>query len=510
MVPPEGGVRPEMSPGWGVALFLAGYAVLVGVVAFSSRRLAARMGEVGRSLGRFNRLLTLGRCAVPVWMGVAIYGGLGWKFSVISALGSIGLADDHAGLGLHLPAFLVGIAPAVGAWVGLWCATYPADRALREQALLMQIENDLPARRPPPLWRYILGHLRQQLLFILMPIAAILAFHDVLAVLARAVQIDLGNWDDLLQLPALLIVALLAPELLRRVLGAKPLADGPLRHRLEAICRRAGLRYRDILLWHTDFSMGNAAVMGLVPRVRYILMSDLLLETMNDRQIEAVFAHEIGHVVHHHLAWMISIAGLLVLAAAGPLQSLVDYSSLFNQRHGLLSAADLDIAQQTVVAVITLGGMFLLFGFLSRRFERQADVFAARMMESNWCAVPWGQAQSDSLPIWAASEAPAAIATITIPSIAPSRRLMYRRCRVGEQGAGVVASALHRVAIINSIPIRAWDWLHGSIAARMRYLETLGADPELTPRFDRYMARLYGGMIFALLVLGVWAACKWR
>ena len=70
--------------------------------------------------------------------------------------------------------------------------------------------------------------------------------------------------------------------------------------------RRAGdrrlLRYREILLWHTENNMGNAAVVGLVPRLRYILLSDLLLETMDDRQIEAVFAHEIGHIVHEDVA----------------------------------------------------------------------------------------------------------------------------------------------------------------------------------------------------------------
>ena len=59
----------------------------------------------------------------------------------------------------------------------------------------------------------------------------------------------------------------------------------------------------EILLWQTNNNMGNAAVMGVVPQVRYILLSDLLLQTMTDRQIEAVFAHEAGHVVHRHIAW---------------------------------------------------------------------------------------------------------------------------------------------------------------------------------------------------------------
>ena len=73
------------------------------------------------------------------------------------------------------------------------------------------------------------------------------------------------------------------------------------------------MRYRDILLWKTEYNMGNAAVMGFVPRLRYILMSDLLLETMTDEQIEAVFAHELGHVVHRHMSWYVVFMVVLVL-----------------------------------------------------------------------------------------------------------------------------------------------------------------------------------------------------
>ena len=60
-------------------------------------------------------------------------------------------------------------------------------------------------------------------------------------------------------------------------------ANWPLRRRMEALCRRAELKYRDILLWRTNSSMGNAMVMGLFPRVRYIFLSDLLLMWVDPR-----------------------------------------------------------------------------------------------------------------------------------------------------------------------------------------------------------------------------------
>ena len=56
-----------------------------------------------------------------------------------------------------------------------------------------------------------------------------------------------------------------------------------------------------MLTWRTRHQIGNAAVMGFIPQVRYILLTDLLLETMSDEQIEAVFAHEMGHVLADHV-----------------------------------------------------------------------------------------------------------------------------------------------------------------------------------------------------------------
>ena len=94
--------------------------------------------------------------------------------------------------------------------------------------------------------------------------------------------------------------------------------DSPLRRRLEEVARRHNVSFRDVMLWNTRHQMGNAAVMGYIPRFRYFLLSDLLLETMSDEQIEAVFAHEIGHIMHRHLFWLMATVAGLILALSGP------------------------------------------------------------------------------------------------------------------------------------------------------------------------------------------------
>ena len=156
------------------------------------------------------------------------------------------------------------------------------------------------------------------------------------------------------------------------MLHTESLPDSPLRRRLDALCQRSGVRYHDVLLWKTDHNMGNAAVMGFIPRFRYILLSDLLLERMPDEEIEAVFAHEMGHIVHRHMAWYVVFVVVLTLLNVGPGRWLAE---------GLtrLGAS----GQQLVVFLAWITKFLILFGFISRRFERQADVYAARTIQSH-------------------------------------------------------------------------------------------------------------------------------
>src|SRR5581483_3974994 len=126
--------------------------------------------------------------------------------------------------------------------------------------------------------------------------------------------------------------------------------------------------------WDTGHSMGNAAVMGVVPWMRYILLSDVLIETMSDDQIEAVFAHEVGHVVHRHMVWFVIFFGAL-FSGICCVEKLVENVHWLNER--------LNENAMVIGSLVCWSAVFWLgLGFLSRRFERQADVFAARTIQS--------------------------------------------------------------------------------------------------------------------------------
>jgi STE24 endopeptidase len=242
-------------------------------------------------------------------------------------------------------------------------------------------------------------------------------------------------------------IFLFAPEILRHVMQTRPLPDSPLRSRLHEICQRSRIRYRDILLWQTSHQVSNAAVMGFVPQARYVLLSDLLIDTMTDEQIEAVFAHELGHVIHRHLYWLAGTVIALSLLFSGP---AADLGQKIVNSHPMP-----EWVQWVLFGGMALGIGAALFGYVSRRFERQADVFAARTLEG-----------------------------FTYPD-------PPKKPDVGPHGAMIFISALRKVAATNNMPITAPSWSHGSIAGRMQFLAELGENPPKTLIFDRSMSLLY-------------------
>lgn len=467
----------------GVGLFVIGLLLVVLFMGLWSRVLArtVRGENLHRSLRRFHRSMTVARLLIPIWFGVAIY-WLGWGNVVAKILRPI---DDWP---VELPGMLIGTAPAFLAWVALWWAQYPADRALREQTLLYQLDENLPIHAPPNFWSYVTANLRLQVLFTIVPVAGILLVRDVASILLTRVwgldpraALTPGSTESMVEAAVMLgsigLVILFIPEILRHVLSTQQLPDSPLRRRLEEICRRTRLRYRDILLWKTNHNMGNAAVMGLIPQVRYILLSDVLLETMTDRQIEAVFAHELGHVKHRHMVWYVVLVATLLLLLSGPGYLLGEQLERM-QRPAWLDADMLG----GIGAIASVVGFLLVFGYLSRWFERQADVFAARLIEH------------DSVVT-----VEPALARVVAGASAPLPATF-----VGPTGAATFAAALKRVALVNNIPLSARNFTHGSIAERVRYLQDLSTDPSRTLQFDRSMSVLYAMMTLALLACGAW------
>ena len=359
------------------------------------------------------------------------------------------------------PGVVLGLLPPLAAWAMLWWAQYPVDRAARERGGLVQLEAGLPVFAPPSLGDFMLNRLRVQLLFTTVPVLLILAGRDAASYGLRSAAGRLG-WrvteaaDSAVAVGITLTVLLVSPLVLRRVLATRRLPDGRLRDQLGEVLTLAGVRCREVLLWDTHHNLGNAAVMGLLPGVRYVLFTDLLVESMNDEHLQAVFAHELGHVRHRHLAWFVGVLGTFMAA----LSVAADWAA--GHVHVRTAVAAVAVAAGLLVAAATI--VWVVYGTLSRWFERQADVYAVRLMD---------------------------------------------RVRPGT-GAAAFAGALRRVAAVNNLSVSARNWTHGTIAARVAYVRKLAANPGVADRFDRTGRRVRVGLVLSMLACGTVAVMALR
>ncbi len=169
----------------------------------------------------------------------------------------------------------------------------------------------------------------------------------------------------------------LFPALVKRTWGCTPMPDSPQTRALEALCKKAKMKYRRLLLWPLYGGKGlNAAVMGVIPYFRYILFTPLLLNRFTQEELNGVLGHEIGHVKHHHQLKYIII--LLLFFTVNPfLSNMATQLWVFLFPHASAAAAYVEIISFVVFFYIFL--RFIILGYFSRLFERQADAYSASL-----------------------------------------------------------------------------------------------------------------------------------
>ena len=171
---------------------------------------------------------------------------------------------------------------------------------------------------------------------------------------------------------ALLGLALAYPAMFRIGMGLRPLVAGaPLRRRLEELAGHLDFRCRDILYWPTNRPVLNAAIVGILPAFRYVVLTDELCKRLTLEELGAVFTHEVGHGKKHH-ALLYLFCSVAFLTALVPLGDLVGGWMLE------WTAGRIDAGVAAAVCVYLPAFAFywvVLFGYLSRRFELEADIF---------------------------------------------------------------------------------------------------------------------------------------
>ena len=159
----------------------------------------------------------------------------------------------------------------------------------------------------------------------------------------------------------------------------KPLDNLELKAKIDNLLERTGFKSDGVFVMDGSkrSSHGNAYFTGIGKNKR-IVFYDTLLEGMEDQEVEAILAHELGHFHHKHIrkhmitSFAISLLGLALLGY------LINQSWFF---HGLGVE---NISNHTALILFTL--TLPVFSFfiapisnaLSRKHEFEADAFAAK------------------------------------------------------------------------------------------------------------------------------------
>lgn len=182
----------------------------------------------------------------------------------------------------------------------------------------------------------------------------------------------------------LTLLMIFMPKVIQYWWGCKPFKRSEKARELRAFLDDKGFKYRGLLSWPIfEGRMMTAGIMGIIPRYRYILVTDSLMDILSVEELKGVLAHEMGHARYRHLLfYLFFFLGFMVLSfGSTDIFFYLIYSHPFFMK--MISqndpqAMNLFYLFLALPMLITLLVYFrYVMGFFMRNFERQADLYAA-------------------------------------------------------------------------------------------------------------------------------------
>ncbi len=252
-------------------------------------------------------------------------------------------------------------------------------------------------------------------------------------------------------------VVIIGPAMIQKFWRCKPLESGYVRSRIEKLCRRAGLEYSNILYWPIfGGRMITAGIMGLIKKFRYILITKALVRHLEPEEMDAVIAHEIGHIKRKHLHfYLVFFIGYIFLSYT--IFDLLIYFIIYTDpAYRLISSAGInhDTIISAVFSLIIIIIFFIyfryIFGYFMRNFERQADTYVYALF----------------------------------PSAKP------------------LISTFKKIAATTGQPPDRPNWHHFSIKERIEYLNLCEQDKTYITRQDRKIKKSIAAYLAAIVIIG--------
>ncbi|NOT12146.1 MAG: M48 family metallopeptidase [Methylococcaceae bacterium] len=186
-------------------------------------------------------------------------------------------------------------------------------------------------------------------------------------------------WAWLIILSFSLLMSWLFPTLIAPLFNKfTPMEDGSLKNRIQGLLARCGFNSQGIFIMDGSkrSGHGNAYFTGLGNNKR-IVFFDTLVNSLDEEELEAVLAHELGHFKCKHVIKMLAATSAMSLISLAILGWLIGQSWFFT---------GLGVQQASNAAALLLfmlvSPSFTLFmqpisAYFQRKFEFEADDFAA-------------------------------------------------------------------------------------------------------------------------------------
>ncbi len=472
-------IRPDWDLPTRLAVMLFAYGALLLLTAWRQWRYQKRVERKGdwKAVIASERMTNWALAGI-VLTQLASVGVLDWGNMVRDLTGNLIIIDE-----------LILLAPAVLSMLAVWALQYPVVRMVRDAEVMRRLDEGQPMY---PIWtrsQFIIAQVRMSFVLLLLPIVCVLTWRESVEWLARQdwtwIQFLRGEFANAgATIVGTAIVFAFAPIMICSLWDTHPLPDGETRTRLMTMCVQHRIRIRELLVWNTFGGMMNGAVMGLTGRLRYILLTDALLDSLTPTQVESVMAHELAHVRRWHLPWLlisllVFMTGMGMLVEMGLVYAFVPPEPVMTYPATVHELGQSILEQMEWIQVqpvrptwidpigisITLICTFVGFGFVSRRFEWQADAFAAQHLSGM------------------------------------TRANRGRNVVIQAEAVEAMRSTLGIVAKLNHVPIGRRSWRHGSIKRRQQNLQSLIGRPSRKLPIDRSVRFLKISIIIAILAI---------
>lgn len=404
-------------PAWPIlaACLLAAPVTAFALSAWVVRGIVRDFPSHGQWIDRYEWLQKL---AMGIWLGAIAVAFCGYHWPMI-------VRSSGGWLAWPMAADLAAVAPVIGTLFLIWTAFWFVERSLCPSRLTLT--------------SYLLNQSRHFLLLPLVPVLGVLAAREALEWWSP--NLSSTSAGQVLQGSGVLALFIFAPLAVRRIWCTAPLKAGVLREQLLAACEERGCRLNDILLWDTSGRMANAAILGFVPSMRYLLVTDVLIDTLSAKELELVLRHEATHVARRHLLLRIAV---LVL----PLWVWFWGQQLFpgaeSTMIATLSAWGLTASSHLLLLIAAVSYAVLAIGWISHQAEFEADL-----------------------------------------GVLPARGSEYL-----QSDAAIFAEVLCRI----TGDVQHTSWLHPAVQSRVDFLDACARDPERSTAYRRRMDGLWYGL----------------